>query len=411
MGKIDERRYKSRFDITNQPQHFMFTYHDEKLLVDDSIDRYGKYYDTINRLLDDLELIPRVKQTLINKSIPKFYKFGYDKGLYDLSELLSFLYASINENWDIIIGKERSTGKKHYYLMTGDIIYDPSLEIIASSEHYSRYYENVKVIKNRDIQQYLKDNDNLDKFYNSKRKIRFLPHPKTDFSSMFIENFINDFNQNVNEQFGKKDIETIKKESQHDDFFTMRQYFVKKRKWEIQSDRIHVHENINPEILEEIEKNASVISKKWNEKYGDIHRKIDYHTGTLGNCYALSILFNLYDSKYKLVQGGIRFQNSSFYQHSWLQKDDIVYDPALRIVLPANLYYQIVERQDTYTQEDTKAILRRIGFDLCHFRDFFDGKQIGNDERIQTRIRQIDTPEDYKSGTELINTISEDERE
>ena len=35
-----------------------------------------------------------------------------------------------------------------------------------------------------------------------------------------------------------------------------------------------------------------------------------------------------------------------------------------RIVLPANLYYKIVERQDTYTQEDTKAILRRIGFDL-----------------------------------------------
>ena len=150
--------------------------------------------------------MPQVKQTVVNESIPKFYTAGYDEGLYDLSELLCFLYASINENWDIIIGEERATGKKHYYLMTGNIVYDPSLEVIASSERYSRYYENLRVIKNGDIQQYLKDKDNLDKFYNSKRRIRFLPRPQTDFSSRFIENFINDFNQNVNKQFEEENI-------------------------------------------------------------------------------------------------------------------------------------------------------------------------------------------------------------
>ena len=60
----------------------------------------------------------------------------------------------------------------------------------------------------------------------------------------------------------------------------------------------------------------------------------NYYNGTLGNCYGLSILFNLFDGSFKLVQGGIPFQREElgiktghFYQHSWLEKDDIVYDP------------------------------------------------------------------------------------
>lgn len=129
---------------------------------------------------------------------------------------------------------------------------------------------------------------------------------------------------------------------------------------------------------------------------------VDYHNGTIGNCYTLSIMFNLYNGDFKLIQGGIPYERNSFgmtskhfYQHSWLEKDDIVYDPALRIITPKDLYYTFVQKQDEYSKEDTENILRRIGFNLTHFRDFLSGVQIGNDETIRYRclVNKVDSPE------------------
>lgn len=66
---------------------------------------------------------------------------------------------------------------------------------------------------------------------------------------------------------------------------------------------------------------------------------IDYYNNTLGNCYVLSILLNLFDDSFNLVQGGIPYQKydfnisrKDFYQHSWLEKDNFVFDPALRVI-------------------------------------------------------------------------------
>lgn len=141
---------------------------------------------------------------------------------------------------------------------------------------------------------------------------------------------------------------------------------------------------------------------------------IDYHKGTIGNCYALSIMFNLYNRDFKLVQGGIPYQINSlgvttnhFYQHSWLEKDNIVYDPALRIITPKDLYYTFVQKQDEYSKEDTENILRRIGFNLTHFRDFMNGVQIGSNETIRYRclINKIDSPEFKEDGEKLISFV------
>lgn len=63
------------------------------------------------------------------------------------------------------------------------------------------------------------------------------------------------------------------------------------------------------------------------------------------------------------------------------------------------------EKQDEYSKEETKSILKRIGFNLTHFRDFLDRKRIGNNESLLYRIRSIDTPKEQKEATDLIDAI------
>lgn len=125
-------------------------------------------------------------------------------------------------------------------------------------------------------------------------------------------------------------------------------------------------------------------------------------------------MLSLFDESFTLVQGGIPYQRNNFniitehfYQHSWLEKDDVVYDPALRIITPKNLYYIFVQKQDVYSKENTENILRRIGFNLTHFRDFMNGMQIGNDERIRYRclVEKIDSEEMKQEGEKLISHV------
>ena len=141
---------------------------------------------------------------------------------------------------------------------------------------------------------------------------------------------------------------------------------------------------------------------------------IDYYNNTLGSCYALSILLNLYDGNFKLIQGGIPYKSvyylekpNRFYQHSWLEIDDYVYDPALRIITTKELYYMFVQKEDEYSKEDTENILRRIGFNFTHFKDFLSGIQIGRDETILYRlsVEKTDSPEKKEEGEKLISKV------
>lgn len=58
-------------------------------------------------------------------------------------------------------------------------------------------------------------------------------------------------------------------------------------------------------------------------------------------------------------------------------------------------------------EEETENMLRRIGINFTHFRDFLAGKQIGNDEtiRYRTLINFIDSEENKKEGEKLILQI------
>lgn len=79
----------------------------------------------------------------------------------------------------------------------------------------------------------------------------------------------------------------------------------------------------------------------------------------------------------------------------------------MKIITPKDLYYTFIQKQDEYSKEQTETILRRIGFNLTHFRDFMDGKQIGNDERIRYRclVNKIDSPEMKEQGEKLLSFV------
>lgn len=399
---------KLRYSLTQHKEKHFFTYENLKLLIHPSINQM----DLLNKLMDDLELIPEIPKTK-DGTIIKFYKYDYDEIIFSKSELLAFIFASIDEEWDIIKGIDITTGKIHFWLKNNDTIFDSSLSVITNENLYSKTFKQLQEIKNSNIRNYLVENDNLLKFYKKVKFVKFLKSGRTNFSISFIDKIIKQFNENIKKQFilDKNSIEEIKKYFMLNDFIRLRQVLSQKRKYYLQSNRIAIHPSIDESILVEIEKFSKLIYDPMLQEY-KIH--LDYHNGTLGNCYGLSIMFNLFDESFKLVQGGIPYKRNSlgvttnyFYQHSWLERENIIYDPALRIVVPKDLYYIFVQKQDEYTKEETENILRRIGFNLTHFRDFMSGVQIGNDETFSYRslVSKIDSLEMKEEGEKLISLV------
>lgn len=401
MSNIDKLRYI----LTNHREEHFFTYRNFMLLTHPSI----KNKNALDKLFDDIELMPEIEQAKDKIEI-KFYKYDYNKKIYSKSELLSFILASINEDWNIIKGIDITTGKIHVWLNYNDIIFDPSLSIITNKETYKKQFKQIEIINNKDIFKYLEEHNNLYEFYN---KGLFKKNKEKEFSINFIKNIIKEFNNNIEKQYELDEtrIKNLKEHITYNNFRELRQVLTRQRKNYIESNNIAIHPSIDKNILKTIDDVAKNINEIMKKEY---NMSIDYYNGTLGNCYALSILFNLSNEEFKLIQGAIPYKEQllsgivdRYYQHSWLEKDNIIYDPALRIITTKELYYTFVIKEDEYTKEDTENILRRIGFNLTHFRDFINGVQIGNNESIiyRTLNKKIDSKENKDAGEKLINSI------
>lgn len=401
---------KLRYSLTKHRESFSLisSYENFKLLIHPSIDND----DLLNRLEDDIKLLPDIEPTT-DKTEIKFYRYDYNEQVYSKDELLAFIFASINQYWDVIKGIDITKGKIHFWLKNNDIIYDPSLAAITKEDIFVKRYKKIKEIKNEDVENYLRENNNLYKFYQKGLFKKFNTKKNTIFSIRFVSEIIKKFNENINKQYelDDKKIKELKEFFSHDNFIDFRQALTQKRISFLQSNKIAVHPSIDESILEIIEKASKNIYELMKKEY---NLDVDYHNETIGNCYALSIMFNLYNGDFKLIQGGIPYERTLFgmtskyfYQHSWLEKDNIVYDPALRIITPKDLYYTFVQKQDEYSREDTENILRRIGFNLTHFRDFLSGVQIGNDETISYRclVNKVDSPEFREEGEKLLTHV------
>ena len=403
---LDQLRYK----LTAHRESFSLTssYENFKLLIHPSINNY----DLLNRIEDDIKLLPEIESTN-DKTDIKFYRYDYNEQVYSKSEILAFIFASINQDWNVIKGIDISTVRIHFWLKSNDIIFDPSLGVITREDIYRTWIKQIKEIKNEDVGTYLRENNNLYKFYQEGILKRLNVKKNKNFSIDFINKVVKEFNENINKQYILDDekIKRLKKFFSYDDFIEFRQALTQKRVSYLQSNKIAVHPSIDESILEVIEKAAKNIYDLMKQEYNIC---VDYHNNTIGNCYALSIMLNLYNGDFKLIQGGIpyqkqrfNFETGQFYQHSWLEKDDIVYDPALRIITPKELYYTFVQKQDEYSKEETENILRRIGFNLTHFRDFLSGVQIGGNETIRYRVlvKEIDSPKFKEEGERLISLV------
>ena len=400
---------KLRYYLTEHTEKFFFTYENLRLLIHPSV---TSHWDLLNKLEDDIELMPEIEKTQDGTDI-KFYRFDYSEDVYSKSELLSFVFASIDSDWEVIKGIDLGTCKTHFWLKHDNVIFDPSLAVITNENLFSKRFKQLSEIKNEEVRNYLRDNNNLHKFYEKGIFKKFQVSKNSNFSIAFINKIIEEFNKNISKEYvlDEERIKEIKRYFMLDDFIELRQVLSQKRKSYLKSSKIAVHPSIDDSILEIIEKNAKAINSLMQQEYA---MSFNYYNGTLDNCYGLSILFNLFDGSFKLVQGGIPFQREElgiktghFYQHSWLEKDDIVYDPALKIVTPKDLYYTFVQKQDEYSKEETENILRRIGFNLTHFRDFMSGIQIGNDETIRYRslVNKMDSPEMKEEGEKLVQAL------
>lgn len=400
---------KLRYSLTEHTEKFFFTYENFKLLIHPSV---MDTRDLLNRLEDDINLMPEIDRTSDNTDI-KLKRYGYNEDLYSKSEILAFTLASISEDWNIIKGIDLSTDTIHFWLKHENIIYDPSLAIITKEDIYSEFFQELIEIKRQDIRQHLMENNNLYKFYEKSIFKNFRKNKNDSFSINFINKLTEEFNENITREYilDNDKMEHIKKYFMFDDFIELRQVLSQKRKSYLKSNNIAVHPSIDDSILETIEKTTKRVSRLMQQEY-DIY--FDYYNLTLGNCYGLSIMFHLFNESFKLIQGGIPYQihelsitTNHFYQHSWLEKDDIIYDPAFKIITPKDLYYTFVQKQDEYSKEETENILRRIGFNLTHFRDFMNGIQIGNNETISYRslVNKMDSPEMKEEGEKLLSFV------
>lgn len=401
-----------RFRLTGKERTISLfrQYENEKLLISPYITNRNLAH-SVEVIEDDIGLKLEIPTTADKKTLA-FLKYDYNEDLFKKSEVLAFLYAGINKEWDVVKGYSKTTRKPHFYLKHENYIYDPSLAIITSDELYGQEYDEEEVIKNADVDEYLEKNNNLYPYY---RKFLSIPlfKKKSMFSSNLLNNFRKAFQKSVEAQYEfPKDIQEVREYYGVENFRQIRQLLTRKRNWELESDEILLHPDVNPEILEQIEEDTSEITKRMEPKFPG---RASYHNGTMRNCYALSIMYNIYNGDFKLVQGGFNYTKRSeffpkhgepaFFQHSWLEKDDIVYDPALMMVVPKDLYYRIFEKKDVYTKDETKDMLKRVGLNLTYFSDFLNGKRIGNDQTLLYRMRSTDTPERKAEGEEFISCL------
>ena len=392
---------KLRYSLTKHIEKVMFTYDNFKLLIHPDMDND----ELFERLDDDLDLMPEIPTTIDGVDI-KFYRYDYKEEIFSKSELLSFILASINKDWDVVKGIDINTGRLHYFLKYNEEVYDPSLAVMTTTQVYYKRFKPIRVIKNTEVENYLKENNNLYRFYHK----GLFNNKDKDFSINFINDIKRKFNDNFSRQYELTDekIKEIKDFFWHDIFIEFRQVLTQRRRYALRENNISIHPDVDKSVLSEIDKYASIIRDLMKDEY-DVF--VDYYNGTIGNCYALSIMMNLFNGEFKLIQGGIPYKtkqrDGSYYQHSWLEYGDSVYDPALRIVTPKDLYYKFVVKEDEYTKEETEDMLRKIGFNLTHFKDYLNGIQIGRDETIRYRssVNKVGSDEFREEGEKLLSLV------
>ena len=233
---------KLRFRLTNFKERKLFTFENYQLLYLDKY-TYRERIDTSHIEEDISKLIPDIPLTKYN--IKPFFcniTLPYEESQYKISELLCYIYASINSNFEIIKGKHNSFSKTHFWLDNGEIVYSPGLGIITSKEMFESEFRPITVIHNDEINSILKNYNPLDKFYQNS---------DPDFSINYINNIREEFNKNIEQTFEIND--ELKKWAREDYFAPMRSALTRQRKYLTKSSQILAHPDIPEDLTQDIE--------------------------------------------------------------------------------------------------------------------------------------------------------------
>ncbi len=145
-----------------------------------------------------------------------------------------------------------------------------------------------------------------------------------------------------------------------ENFSQLREYFLGKNKIFFKEDDIGFHEIISKNMIENIMNLTEQLDLFMYDFFQN--HNFDYHKNSKCGCHILSSLFCLSDPSWNLIQGEYKFQkkNDSLY-HSWLEKDGIVYDPAMKLVTSKELYDQYFFSKYCYNKEELIILLKRTG--------------------------------------------------
>lgn len=141
-------------------------------------------------------------------------------------------------------------------------------------------------------------------------------------------------------------------------FWELKKYFSGENSIFLTDDNIGFHESISNDVIDNI---TNITNQLDSFIYDFFHNHdFDYHENSQNGCYILSSLFCLSDSSWNLVQGEYKFQNKKHpFYHSWLEKEEIVYDPAMRVVTPKRLYENYFNSKYHYEKEELIKLLKR----------------------------------------------------
>lgn len=114
-------------------------------------------------------------------------------------------------------------------------------------------------------------------------------------------------------------------------------YFTKEDLTLYDNGYIGFHPEITDEIVEEITSLTETLDEFMQQYYQTA--QIDFPHQSERGCHILSSIFCLANPSWQIVQGVFDFEDkTNFYPHSWLRKDGIVFDPAMRAVTLESLH-------------------------------------------------------------------------
>ena len=183
------------------------------------------------------------------------------------------------------------------------------------------------------------------------------------------------------------------------DIKTLRKYFTGEPDELFENGYIGFHQEISDDIAEEVIDLTDYLDGFLHEKFKEAN--MDYHFNSEKGCFALSSIFCLANETWNIVQGTFDFEyrKEPFY-HSWLEKDGIVYDPAMKVVTRKEMYEEFFIPKYKYNQEGLKVLFKRTGVFTYYEEDLKYG--VGNP---LFQMVYYDTPRALNDATNTLNEL------